>query len=61
MEELTLVRDFAVIMMVAGIAIAIFRRLNQPPILGYLVAGLIVGPFTLPLLGIHGVMLISGV
>lgn len=53
MEELTLVRDFAIIMMVAGIAIAVFRRLNQPPILGYLVAGLVVGPFTLPHLGIH--------
>lgn len=52
-HEFTLVRDFAIIMAVAGVAIVIFRRLNQPPILGYLIAGVIVGPFTLPLFGIH--------
>jgi CPA2 family monovalent cation:H+ antiporter-2 len=51
--EFTLVRDFAIIMAVAGVAIILFRRLNQPPVLGYLIAGLIVGPFTLPVLGIQ--------
>lgn len=51
--EFTLVRDFAIIMAVAGVAIILFRRLKQPPVLGYLIAGLIVGPFTLPLLGIQ--------
>ena len=48
MEGSALVRDFAIIMAVAGIAVVVFRRLNQPPILGYLIAGVIVGPFTLP-------------
>ena len=52
-QEFTLVRDLAVIMAVAGIAIVVFRKLNQPPILGYLLAGLIVGPFTLPHFGIQ--------
>lgn len=33
-------------MAVAGIAVVVFRKLNQPPILGYLIAGLLVGPFT---------------
>ena len=46
--EFTLVRDFALIMAVAGAALVLFRHLKQPPILGYLIAGLIIGPFTLP-------------
>ena len=33
-------------MAVAGVAVVVFRKLNQPPILGYLIAGLLVGPFT---------------
>ena len=48
MEGSALVRDFAIIMAVAGVAVVVFRRFNQPPILGYLIAGVIVGPFTLP-------------
>jgi CPA2 family monovalent cation:H+ antiporter-2 len=51
-EQFGLVRDFAVIMAVAGVVVVLFRKLNQPPILGYLLAGLIVGPFTLPELSI---------
>lgn len=43
-----LVRDFAIIMAVAGGALLLFRQFKQPPVLGYLVAGLIIGPFTLP-------------
>ena len=52
MDESTLVRDFATIMAVAGVAIVIFQWLRQPPVLGYLIAGLIVGPYTLPLLNL---------
>jgi len=48
MEELGLVKDFAVIMVVAGVVTFIFRRLHQPSVLGYLIAGVIVGPYTLP-------------
>ena len=33
-------------MAVAGIALVLFRRINLPPVLGYLLAGVIVGPFT---------------
>lgn len=51
--EFTLVSDFAIIMAIAGVAIILFRRINQPPFLGYLIAGLIVGPFTLPLFGLQ--------
>ena len=52
MLEDFLLQDFAIIMTVAGIALVLFRFINQPPALGYLVAGIIVGPFTLPLIGI---------
>lgn len=33
-------------MAVAGVALVLFRRINLPPVLGYLLAGVIVGPFT---------------
>ena len=52
MLEDFLLQDFAVIMTVAGVALVLFRFINQPPALGYLVAGIIVGPFTLPLVGV---------
>lgn len=48
MEEFGLLKDFAVIMAVAGVVTLLFRRLHQPTVLGYLIAGLIVGPYTLP-------------
>jgi CPA2 family monovalent cation:H+ antiporter-2 len=47
-EDVTLVRDFAIIMAVGGGALALLSRFGQPPILGYLLAGVIIGPFTLP-------------
>ena len=46
MEEITLLKDFAVIMVVAGAVTLLFRRLRQPVILGYLIAGLLIGPYT---------------
>ena len=52
MENAALVRDFATIMAVAGVAIVVFHLLRQPPVLGYLIAGLVVGPYTLPLLNL---------
>ena len=52
MHEGFLLQDFAVIMTIAGMALVLFRFIKQPPVLGYLVAGVIVGPFALPLVGI---------
>lgn len=40
-----LVADFAVVLGVATVTGALARRLKQPPVLGYLLAGLIVGPY----------------
>ncbi|XUW99859.1 MAG: cation:proton antiporter [Dehalogenimonas sp.] len=42
------IADFAVIMTVGAIATFIFHRLKQPLILGYLIAGIIIGPYTPP-------------
>jgi len=42
------IADFAVIMMVAGIVTYIFHKIKQPLILGYLIAGIIIGPYLLP-------------
>ncbi len=41
-----MIRDFAVTMAVAGIALVLFRSIHMPPVLGYLLAGVIIGPFT---------------
>ena len=42
--NLELVYDLAVIFITAGITTLIFKILKQPLILGYIVAGLLVGP-----------------
>ncbi len=44
----TIVRDFAVIMTIAAAVTIIFHWLKQPLILGYLIAGVIIGPYTPP-------------
>ena len=43
-EELNLVRDLAVILVSAGVFTIISKALKQPPVLGYIIAGLLVGP-----------------
>ncbi len=43
-----IVADLAVIMVVAAAVTFIFHRLKQPLILGYLIAGIIIGPYTPP-------------
>lgn len=39
-----LIRDLALILGAAGITTLLFRRLKQPVVLGYIIAGLLVGP-----------------
>lgn len=43
-------QDLAFIMLVAGVITVIFHRLKQPVVLGYIVAGVILGPHTPPAL-----------
>ena len=45
MGEISLVSDLAIILIAAGIVSLIFKRLKQPMVLGYIVAGFIVGPY----------------
>ncbi len=40
----TLVADLAMILLVAGITTILFKKLNQPLVLGYIIAGFITGP-----------------
>lgn len=44
MEELHLVSDLALILISAGITTIVFKALKQPLVLGYIVAGFLVGP-----------------
>src|SRR5690348_165064 len=48
--------DLAVILAVAALTTVVFQRLRQPVVLGYLLAGLIVGPhLSIPLVADEGV------
>jgi len=48
MHAISFIQDLAIIMMVAGIVTVIFHKLKQPVVLGYILAGLIIGPHTPP-------------
>lgn len=48
MEHATFLQDLAIIMLVAGVITVIFHRLRQPVVLGYILAGIILGPHTPP-------------
>src|SRR5688572_10839001 len=53
MHEITLIQDLAAIMLIAGIITILFHRFNQPVVLGYIIAGVIIGPHTPPFTFIH--------
>ena len=42
------IQDLAVIMLIAGVVTVVFNRFKQPVVLGYIVAGIIIGPYTPP-------------
>lgn len=48
MHGLQFLQDLAVVMLVAGLVTLLFRWLRQPVVLGYLLAGFIIGPNTPP-------------
>ncbi|WP_296251488.1 cation:proton antiporter [Pseudomonas sp. UBA4194] len=53
MHAISFIQDLAVIMLVAGVVTIVFHRLRQPVVLGYIVAGFIIGPHTPPFGLIH--------
>ena len=48
MAHTEFLKDLAIIMMIAGLISLLFHRFKQPVVLGYLLAGMIVGPHTPP-------------
>lgn len=44
--ELTFLHDLAVVLGTAAVTTVVFRKLRQPVVLGYLIAGMVVGPNT---------------
>jgi len=46
MHEIGFIRDLAMVMLVAGTTTILFQRLHQPVLLGYILAGVLIGPHT---------------
>lgn len=53
MHGVAFLQDLAVVMIVAGVVTLVFHRLKQPVVLGYILAGVIIGPHTPPFPLIH--------
>lgn len=53
MHAISFIQDLAVIMLVAGMVTILFHRFKQPVVLGYILAGFIIGPHTPPFGLIH--------
>jgi len=52
-HEIGFIQDLAVVMALAGVVTVLFHRLKQPVVLGYIAAGVIIGPYTPPFQLIH--------
>src|SRR5258708_34194296 len=59
MHGIELLHDLAVVMLIAGITTILCHRLKQPVALGYIVAGVIIGPYT-PIMMVHNEDTIRG-
>ena len=53
MSEAILFHDLAIVMIAAGVAALLAHALNQPKILGYILAGVVIGPHTPPFSFVH--------
>lgn len=53
MHAVTFLQDLAVVMIVAALVTVVFHRFKQPVVLGYIIAGVIIGPHTPPFPLIH--------
>ncbi len=47
------IQDMAIVMLVAGFVSFFFNKFKQPVVLGYLVAGIIIGPHIPAILIVH--------
>ena len=57
--EIQIITDLAVLMVIASAVAMIFYKLKQPMVIGYLIAGIIIGPFTAPFSLINNVEFLS--
>ncbi|HKY02989.1 MAG TPA: cation:proton antiporter [Burkholderiales bacterium] len=48
MHDIEFIQDLAIIMAIAGLVTVLFHRFKQPVVLGYILAGVIIGPHTPP-------------
>jgi CPA2 family monovalent cation:H+ antiporter-2 len=53
MHAISFIQDLAIIMLAAGLVTVLFHRFKQPVVLGYIVAGFVIGPHTPPFGFIH--------
>ncbi|MFH0878378.1 MAG: cation:proton antiporter [Lentisphaerota bacterium] len=53
MESISFIQDLAIVMMVAAVVSIVFHRFDQPRVIGYILAGVIIGPHTPPFSFIH--------
>ncbi|SKA91873.1 monovalent cation:H+ antiporter-2, CPA2 family [Prosthecobacter debontii] len=48
MHHVTFLQDLSVVMIIAAVVTILFRQMKQPVVLGYILAGVIIGPHTPP-------------
>jgi len=53
MQSATFLQDLAVVLLVAGFTALLFDRLHQPRVVGYIVAGVVIGPYIPPFSLVH--------
>ncbi|MDR0770258.1 MAG: cation:proton antiporter [Burkholderiales bacterium] len=53
MHAIGFVQDLAIVMLIAGVVTLLCHRFKQPVVLGYILAGVIIGPYTPPFQLIH--------
>ncbi|WP_019177045.1 cation:proton antiporter [Methanomassiliicoccus luminyensis] len=54
MSEVRVIIDMAILLIISGIFAVIFAKIKMPPILGYICAGIIIGPTMFPDLWVEG-------
>lgn len=47
-DKVHFLQDLAVVMLMAGVVTVLFRKFKQPVVLGYIIAGVLIGPNVLP-------------
>jgi CPA2 family monovalent cation:H+ antiporter-2 len=47
-EAAAVIQDFAIIMVIASVMALVFYKIKQPMVIGYIAAGMLIGPYTPP-------------